>query len=78
MIFLFLSPSAPPAKGLTLVSQSEFQTLPSYLRLMTLSNLNQAVQNINRFTAQRHGEQERKHILTERTPTCFNLGMKQT
>ncbi|XP_027877792.1 SKA complex subunit 3 [Xiphophorus couchianus] len=48
--------SAPPAKGLTLVSQSEFQTLPSYLRLMTLSNLNQAVQNINRFTAQRHGE----------------------
>uniref|UniRef100_A0A3B5ML16 Uncharacterized protein n=1 Tax=Xiphophorus couchianus TaxID=32473 RepID=A0A3B5ML16_9TELE len=55
-ISLFLSSSAPPAKGLTLVSQSEFQTLPSYLRLMTLSNLNQAVQNINRFTAQRHGE----------------------
>ncbi|XP_014829791.1 PREDICTED: spindle and kinetochore-associated protein 3-like isoform X2 [Poecilia mexicana] len=47
--------SAPPAKGLSLVSQSEFQTLPSYLRLMTLGSLNQAVQNINRFTAQ-HGE----------------------
>ncbi|XP_054887383.1 spindle and kinetochore-associated protein 3 [Poeciliopsis prolifica] len=48
--------NAPPAKGLALVSQSEFQTLPSYLRLMTLSNLNQAVQSINRFTAQHHGE----------------------
>uniref|UniRef100_A0A3B3WKW4 Uncharacterized protein n=1 Tax=Poecilia mexicana TaxID=48701 RepID=A0A3B3WKW4_9TELE len=42
--------NAPPAKGLSLVSQSEFQTLPSYLRLMTLGSLNQAVQNINRFT----------------------------
>uniref|UniRef100_A0A3Q2PKY6 Spindle and kinetochore associated complex subunit 3 n=1 Tax=Fundulus heteroclitus TaxID=8078 RepID=A0A3Q2PKY6_FUNHE len=27
--------SAPPAKGLSLVSQSEFQTLPPHLRLMT-------------------------------------------
>ncbi|KAM4730862.1 SKA complex subunit 3 isoform 2-T2 [Anableps anableps] len=47
---------APSAKGLSMVSQSEFQTLPSYLRLMTLSNLNQAVKNINRFAAEHHGE----------------------
>ncbi|MEQ2313379.1 hypothetical protein AMECASPLE_001392 [Ameca splendens] len=49
-------PSATPAKALSLVSQSEFQTLPTYLRLMTLSSLNQAVDNINRYTAEHHGE----------------------
>ncbi|KAK5608869.1 hypothetical protein CRENBAI_019276 [Crenichthys baileyi] len=48
--------SATPAKALSLVSQSEFQTLPTYLRLMTLSSLNQAVDNINRYTAEHHGE----------------------
>ncbi|XP_037542595.1 spindle and kinetochore-associated protein 3 [Nematolebias whitei] len=37
-------------KGLSLVSQSEFETLPDYLRCMPLSSLNQAVRNINRST----------------------------
>lgn len=48
--------SVPPARGLSLVSQSEFQTLPAYLRQMTLSNLNQAVKNINRFMTEHNGE----------------------
>ncbi|KAF6717031.1 Spindle and kinetochore-associated protein 3 [Oryzias melastigma] len=39
-----------PADSLCVVSQSEFQTLPNYLRRMTLSNLNQAVGNINTFS----------------------------
>uniref|UniRef100_A0A3P9KIL7 Spindle and kinetochore associated complex subunit 3 n=1 Tax=Oryzias latipes TaxID=8090 RepID=A0A3P9KIL7_ORYLA len=46
------------AESLSVVSQSEFQTLPGYLRRMTLSNLNQAVSNINRFTEQSRGEIE--------------------
>ncbi|RVE58200.1 hypothetical protein OJAV_G00206880 [Oryzias javanicus] len=44
------------ADSLCVVSQSEFQTLPNYLRRMTLSNLNQTVDNINRFTEQSRGE----------------------
>ncbi|KAM7406912.1 hypothetical protein PAMA_002892 [Pampus argenteus] len=41
---------------LSLVSESEFQSLPSYLRQMTLYNLNQAVHNINKFMAECRGE----------------------
>ncbi|XP_040913390.1 spindle and kinetochore-associated protein 3 isoform X2 [Toxotes jaculatrix] len=42
--------------SLPLVSESEFQSLPSYLRQMTLYNLNQAVHSINKFTAESQGE----------------------
>ncbi|KAI9546961.1 hypothetical protein NQZ68_021630 [Dissostichus eleginoides] len=38
------------------VSESEFQSLPKYLRQMTLHNLNQVVEHINTFTAESEGE----------------------
>uniref|UniRef100_A0A3Q3EX94 Spindle and kinetochore associated complex subunit 3 n=1 Tax=Labrus bergylta TaxID=56723 RepID=A0A3Q3EX94_9LABR len=38
------------------VSESEFQSLPSYLRQMTLNNLNQAVHNINKYSEEYQGE----------------------
>ncbi|XP_033966094.1 SKA complex subunit 3 [Pseudochaenichthys georgianus] len=41
---------------LSAVSESEFQTLPKYLRQMTLHNLNQVVEHINTFTAESEGE----------------------
>lgn len=47
----------PRAATLSVVSESEFQGLPSYMRQMTLHSLNQAVQNINTFMAQCRGEQ---------------------
>ncbi|KAM9709687.1 SKA complex subunit 3 [Menidia menidia] len=46
----------PPVESVSVVSQSEFQTLPYYLRTMSLSSLNQAVNNINRFTEEHRGE----------------------
>ncbi|XP_071392269.1 SKA complex subunit 3 [Centroberyx affinis] len=46
------------AVSVSAVSESEFQSLPSYLRQMTLSSLNQAVHKINSAAAgQGHGEQ---------------------
>ncbi|XP_031171968.1 spindle and kinetochore-associated protein 3 isoform X2 [Sander lucioperca] len=45
------------AVSLSAVSESEFQSLPKYMRQMTLSNLNLAVQKINTFTAESRGEQ---------------------
>nr|XP_043906797.1 spindle and kinetochore-associated protein 3 isoform X2 [Solea senegalensis] len=42
--------------SLSVISESEFQSLPGYLRQMSLHNLNQAVHNINQFTAQFPGE----------------------
>ncbi|XP_054471600.1 spindle and kinetochore-associated protein 3 [Anoplopoma fimbria] len=45
------------AVRLSEVSESEFQSLPKYLKQMTLHNLNQAVQNINKFTKESQGEQ---------------------
>ncbi|XP_008299599.1 SKA complex subunit 3 [Stegastes partitus] len=44
------------AMGLSAVSDGEFQSLPNYLRQVTLHNLNRAVHNINTFTEQRPGE----------------------
>ncbi|KAK5860749.1 hypothetical protein PBY51_022208 [Eleginops maclovinus] len=44
------------AVSLSAVSESEFQSLPKYLRQITLHNLNQVVQNINTFTAESEGE----------------------
>ncbi|KAL3056000.1 hypothetical protein OYC64_018660 [Pagothenia borchgrevinki] len=41
---------------LSAVSESEFQSLPKYLRQMTLHNLNQVVEHINTFTAESEGE----------------------
>ncbi|XP_034057347.1 spindle and kinetochore-associated protein 3 isoform X2 [Gymnodraco acuticeps] len=41
---------------LSVVSESEFQTLPKYMRLMTLHNLNEVVEHINTFTAESEGE----------------------
>ncbi|KAM4608695.1 SKA complex subunit 3 [Polymixia lowei] len=52
----------PPGKEnrvltLPLVSESEFHSLPSYLRQMTLSSLNQALHKINSAAAEKsHGE----------------------
>lgn len=49
----------PPSSTLPkvpVVSESEFQSLPSYLKLMTLQNLNQAIHNINKFTAEYPGK----------------------
>ncbi|XP_023124484.1 spindle and kinetochore-associated protein 3 isoform X1 [Amphiprion ocellaris] len=43
------------SEGLSVVSDGEFQSLPNYLRHVTLHNLNQAVHNINAFTEQRPG-----------------------
>ncbi|XP_072253545.1 SKA complex subunit 3 [Leuresthes tenuis] len=65
--------SPPPrAESLSVVSQSEFQTLPNYLRRMTLSSLNQAVGNINRFTEERQGGT--KEFTTEELKRMINVG----
>nr|XP_020487683.1 spindle and kinetochore-associated protein 3 [Labrus bergylta] len=44
------------AAKISAVSESEFQSLPSYLRQMTLNNLNQAVHNINKYSEEYQGE----------------------
>ncbi|KAM9347785.1 SKA complex subunit 3 [Symphorus nematophorus] len=44
------------AASMSVVSESEFQSLPSYLRTMTLHSLNQAINNINKFMAEWPGE----------------------
>ncbi|XP_041662486.1 spindle and kinetochore-associated protein 3 [Cheilinus undulatus] len=44
------------ALSVPVVSESEFQSLPSYLRQMTLKDLNQAVHNINKYTEEFRGE----------------------
>ncbi|XP_029936766.1 SKA complex subunit 3 isoform X2 [Myripristis murdjan] len=45
------------ALSLSVVSESEFHSLPTYLRQMTLSSLNQAIHNINSaITDKCHGE----------------------
>uniref|UniRef100_UPI0037E7603A SKA complex subunit 3 n=1 Tax=Semicossyphus pulcher TaxID=241346 RepID=UPI0037E7603A len=46
----------PKALSLSSVSESEFQSLPSYLRQMTLHSLNQAVQSINQYADECRGE----------------------
>lgn len=50
------SSALPTAVSVPVVSESEFQSLPSYLRQMTLHNLNQAIHNINKFTAECPGQ----------------------
>ncbi|XP_068590413.1 spindle and kinetochore-associated protein 3 [Cebidichthys violaceus] len=45
------------AVRLSEVSESEFQSLPKYLKQMTLNSLNQAVHSINAFTEESRGQQ---------------------
>ncbi|XP_028249701.1 SKA complex subunit 3 isoform X2 [Parambassis ranga] len=49
---------SPPhrAATLSLVSENEFQSLPSYLKQMTVHNINKAVNNINKFIEEHRGE----------------------
>ncbi|XP_040005238.1 spindle and kinetochore-associated protein 3 isoform X2 [Xiphias gladius] len=62
------------AVSLSAVSESEFQSLPSYLRQMTLYNLNQAVHNINKFTAEFQGE--KTELRMEELRRITNVGTK--
>ncbi|CAG5865318.1 unnamed protein product [Menidia menidia] len=52
----FQEPSTPEMPDLSSVTQDICKTLPYYLRTMSLSSLNQAVNNINRFTEEHRGE----------------------
>ncbi|XP_062288156.1 spindle and kinetochore-associated protein 3 [Scomber scombrus] len=56
------------------VSEGEFQSLPSYMRQMTLHNLNQAVHNINKFMAGCRGEKTQFQM--EELRTITNVGTK--
>ncbi|XP_056246117.1 spindle and kinetochore-associated protein 3 isoform X2 [Seriola aureovittata] len=62
------------AASMPVVSESEFQSLPSYLRQMTLYNLNQVVHNINKFTAKFHGG--KTELQMEDLKRITNLGTK--
>ncbi|XP_026232655.1 uncharacterized protein LOC113173460 [Anabas testudineus] len=59
---------------LSVVSEPEFQSLPSYLKQMTLHSLNQAVHNINKFTEEHHGE--RTELQMEELRKITNVGTK--
>lgn len=48
--------SSPRSASLSEVSENEFQSLPSYLRQMSLNSLNQTVHNINNFMAEYQGQ----------------------
>ncbi|XP_056910835.1 spindle and kinetochore-associated protein 3 isoform X2 [Takifugu flavidus] len=61
-------------KAVSMVSDSEFQSLPNYLKLTTLHNLNQAVHNINTFMADHPGEREEFPI--EELQRIINAGTK--
>ncbi|KAG7240387.1 hypothetical protein INR49_026958 [Caranx melampygus] len=60
--------------SLPVVSESEFQSLPSYLRQMNLHNLNQVVHNINKFSAEFQGEKIEFQI--EELRRIGNVGAK--
>ncbi|XP_035031414.1 spindle and kinetochore-associated protein 3 isoform X1 [Hippoglossus stenolepis] len=62
------------APSLSAVSESEFQSLPRYMRQMTLSNLNQVVHNINKFTAEFPGEKTELNL--EELKRITNVGTK--
>ncbi|XP_055361352.1 spindle and kinetochore-associated protein 3 isoform X2 [Betta splendens] len=59
---------------LSVVSESEFQSLPSYLKQMTLHNLNQAVHSINKFTEEHQGQVTELQI--EQLRNITNFGTK--
>ncbi|XP_026151510.1 SKA complex subunit 3 isoform X2 [Mastacembelus armatus] len=60
--------------SLSVVSESEFQSLPRYLRQMTLHSLNQAVHNINKFTAE--CQEEKTELQIEELKKITNVGTK--
>uniref|UniRef100_A0A674NTG4 Spindle and kinetochore associated complex subunit 3 n=1 Tax=Takifugu rubripes TaxID=31033 RepID=A0A674NTG4_TAKRU len=60
-------------KAVSMVSDSEFQSLPNYLKLTTLHNLNQAVHNINTFMAD---HPEREEFPIEELQRIINAGTK--
>ncbi|KAE8299751.1 Spindle and kinetochore-associated protein 3 [Larimichthys crocea] len=62
------------APSVSAVSKSEFQSLPSYLKQMTLHNLNQAIHSINNFTAECPGE--KTEFQMEELGKMLNLGAK--
>ncbi|XP_070694499.1 SKA complex subunit 3 [Pempheris klunzingeri] len=62
------------AESLSVVSESEFLSLPSYLRQMTLHSLNQAVHSINKFTAECPGE--KREFQMEDLRGITNVGAK--
>ncbi|KAM9343806.1 SKA complex subunit 3 [Pholidichthys leucotaenia] len=59
---------------LTVVSEREFQSLPSYLRHVSLHNLNQAVCKINKFTEEHQGQQSEFH--SEELKRIISIGTK--
>lgn len=63
-----------PAVTLSVVSESEFQSLPSYLRIMTLHNLNQAIHGINKHMGERPGGN--KEFQMEELKKITNVGAK--
>ncbi|XP_062259164.1 spindle and kinetochore-associated protein 3 isoform X2 [Platichthys flesus] len=62
------------APSLSAVSESEFQSLPRYMRQMTLYNLNQVVHNINKFIAEFPGEKTELNL--EELKRITNVGTK--
>ncbi|XP_018559805.1 LOW QUALITY PROTEIN: spindle and kinetochore-associated protein 3 [Lates calcarifer] len=62
------------AASLPVVSEGEFQSLPSYLRQMTLHSLNQAVHSINKFTAEFQGE--KTELQMEELRRITNVGAR--
>lgn len=68
------SSALPTAVSVPVVSDSEFQRLPNYLRLMTLYNLNQAIHNINKFIAECPGQcYSSLMIQVNRIGCCVNV-----
>nr|XP_046260297.1 spindle and kinetochore-associated protein 3 isoform X2 [Scatophagus argus] len=64
----------PVAASVSVVSESEFQSLPSYLRQMTLHSLNQAIRNINEFVAD--GPGGKTELQMEELRRITNVGTK--
>ncbi|XP_041807235.1 spindle and kinetochore-associated protein 3 isoform X2 [Chelmon rostratus] len=62
------------AESVSVVSESEFKSLPSYLRQMTLYNLNQSIHNINKFMEECPGEKTEFHM--EELRRITNAGTK--
>ncbi|CAJ1079062.1 spindle and kinetochore-associated protein 3 [Xyrichtys novacula] len=79
-VIAVVSPTVRPEKdksralSMPLVSQSEFQSLPCYLRQMTLNNLNQAVHSINNYTQELRGE--KTEFQMEELRRITNVGTK--
>ncbi|KAJ0047345.1 hypothetical protein NL108_002490, partial [Boleophthalmus pectinirostris] len=69
---------SPPRRFDTLasVSEQEFHSLPGYLRQMTLSSLNQAVDNINSSIAMCKGEPHITEFHIEQLKQMINFGAK--